>query len=340
MLEARETTCTGYSIMKTGKSAYQAAVVFVLFVASLFIGQAHAESRQLAYLVSDKRIPFWDIMARGIQAQAGELGYSVKVFSADNRAKTELQNTATVLKQEVDGIILSPTNSSAAVTILKLAGQAEVPVVVADIGADTDNYLSYIQSDNYQGAFDLGRILAKRLKNKGWQQGRVGIVAIPQSRDNGKARTRGFLDALAEHRIKVADIHQQSDFSYRETYDYTSGLIARHPDLRAVWLQGSNRYQAALDAINDAGKSDEILLICFDAEPEFIEMIETGALVGAGMQQPFLMGRLAVRSLDRHFQGETVDPQQQVGVLAVSNRNLNTLLPIIQRNVLGQEAAE
>ena len=322
--------------MKAGKLAGWAAIVFVLCVTSLLTTRAQADTKNLAYLVSDDRIPFWNIMASGIKSQAEQFGYTVSVHSADNQAKTELQNTANALKQQVDGIILSPTNSSAAVTVLKLAGQAGIPVVVADIGADTDNYLSYIRSDNYQGAFDLGQILVSALQQKHWNNGQVGIIAIPQSRANGKARTRGFLDALAKADIQVADIHQQSDFSYRETYDYTSQLINQHPDLRAIWLQGSNRYQAALDAIAKAGKTDDILLICFDAEPEFIDMIEAGDLVAAGMQQPFVMGQLAVESLHTHWQGKPVDRLQQVEVLAVSPDNLERLLPTIRRNVLGQ----
>ena len=221
--------------------------------------------------------------------------------------------------------------------MLKLAERAGIPVVVSDIGADRDNYVSYIKSNNYQGAYDLGEILASALMQKRWQSGTVGIIAIPQKRDNGKARTRGFLDALEERGIRSAGLVQQSDFSYRETYDFTRQLIAQNPDLRALWLQGSDRYQAALNGIADSGKTGEILLICFDAEPEFIDMIADGRLVGAGMQQPFLMGEKAVDTMDLYLQGQNVKKVQQVDVLPVSNRNLDQWMPLIMRNVLGQQ---
>lgn len=299
-----------------------------------------AGERKLAYLVSDSRIPFWDIMARGIRDRASGLGYELTLHSANNTAKSELEATVAVIRQGVDGIILSPTNSSAAVTILKLAEQANIPVVISDIGANADNYVSYIESDNSQGAYDLGNILASALHDKGWSNGTVGIVAIPQKRANGKARTEGFLRALEEQRIKSAGIYQQSDFSYHETYEFTRRLIQDHPHLRAVWLQGSDRYQGALDAIAEAGKSGEILLICFDAEPEFIEMIESGVLVGAGMQQPFLMGEKAVDTMHRRLTGQAVEKVQRVPVLPVSGQNLQELLPVIHRNVLGKMPRE
>ncbi|KXS52984.1 substrate-binding domain-containing protein [Marinobacter persicus] len=309
--------------------------VFPLFVVLLFVSKVHGAEKHLAYLVPDARIPFWNIMADGIRHEAAELDYRISVYSAENQAKKELEFTARAIREEVDGIILSPTNSSAAVTVLKLAEQAGIPMVISDIGADSDNYVSYIQSNNYQGAYDLGEMLALKMEDKGWSNGTVGIIAIPQKRDNGKARTRGFLNALEEQGIGSAGIFQQSDFSYRETYDFTRKLIARHADLRAIWLQGSNRYQAALDAMADAGKADQLLLICFDAEPEFLDMIAGGELVGAGMQQPFLMGEKAVDTMDLHLHGRKVKKVQQVDVLPVSGRNLDQWLPLIMRNVLG-----
>jgi len=322
--------------MKASLASRPSVVFFLFLVLSGLVFKAHGAEKHLAYLVPDARIPFWNIMANGVRHEAAELDYRVTVYSAENQAKKELEFTAQAIRDQVDGIILSPTNSSAAVTVLKLAERAGIPVVVSDIGADTDNYVSYIKSDNYQGAYDLGEILAFALMQKGWQSGTVGIIAIPQKRDNGKARTRGFLDALEEYNIRSAGLVQQSDFSYRETYDFTRHLIARNPDLRALWLQGSDRYQAALNGIADSGKTGEILLICFDAEPEFIDMSANGRLVGAGMQQPFLMGEKAVDTMDLHLQGRHVKKVQQVDVLPVSSRNLDQWMPLIVRNVLGQ----
>lgn len=299
---------------------------------------AAAQERTLAYLVPDIRIPFWDIMARGIHQKATELGYELSVHSADNLSRRELEATVAAIDSGVDGIILSPTQSSAAVTVLKLAEQAGIPVVVSDIGAKSDNYVSYIESDNDQGAYNLGELLVAALDEKGWMDGTVGIVAIPQKRANGKARTEGFLRALEEHGVSTAGIYQQADFSYRETYEFSRRLIQDNPQLRAIWLQGSNRYRGALDAIWESGKTGQILLICFDAEPEFLAMIRSGDLVAAGMQQPFLMGETAVEAMHRHLSGASVEKFQRLPVLPVHRGNLEQLLPTIQRNVLGNRS--
>jgi ribose transport system substrate-binding protein len=296
---------------------------------------AQAADGRLVYLVSDLRIPFWDIMWRGIRQRAQDLDYTIEVHSAENDAKRELQHTVAAIRAGVDGIVLSPTNSSAAVTVLKLAGQAGIPVVIADIGAESEDYVSYIASDNFAGSYDLGRILVDALQDKGWTDGSVGIIAIPQKRANGQARTAGFIKALKEQGVKGNDIFQQVDFSYQETRDFARRLIDENDDLRAIWLQGSDRYRGALDALHESGKQDQVLLICFDAEPEFLELIPQGVLVGAGMQQPFLMGEQAVTQLVDHLQGKTVAREVLSPVLAISAKNIDDNMRRIRRNVLG-----
>lgn len=300
------------------------------------VGLKAAEKPRLVYLVSDLRIPFWSILAKGVRAEALERGYEVSVLSAKNQARQELTNLASALKQEAEGLIISPTNSSACVTLLDLAEKAGVPVVIADIGTEAGEYVSYISSDNRQGAYQIGKVLVSALKRRGWQKGKVGIVAIPQTRANGRMRTEGFLRALEEGGIGSADLSQQVNFSHAETLAQVGHMLELHRDLRAVWLQGSDRYQAALEAIKQAGREGEVLLVTFDAEPEFLELIPQGVLVGAAMQQPYLMGEVAVKSLDRHLNGESVPKKQQLPILAVSKDNIAEQRSAIIRNVLGR----
>jgi len=290
---------------------------------------------RLVYLVSDLRIPFWDIMARGIKRKAVELGYSIDVISANNSARDELAATAKALRNKVDGIIVSPTTSSACATILKLANRANIPVVISDIGTDAGNYVSYISSNNRDGAYQIGKVLSAKLKSSGSSPGRVGIIAIPQKRLNGQARTAGFMQAMDEAGIRGVGLLQQVTFSDQETYELSRQLIKNNTDLAAIWLQGSNRYQAALRAIKDSNKQGEIALITFDAEPEFLQLIPQGVLVGAAMQQPFLMGEKAVINIHRFLNAEPVEKNLQLPILAISAENIGKKLPTIKRNVLG-----
>ncbi|MEN8304260.1 MAG: substrate-binding domain-containing protein, partial [Campylobacterota bacterium] len=172
-------------------------------------------------------------------------------------------------------------------------------------------------------------------KNKNIKNGSVGIVAIPQKRKNGQLRTQGFLKALKENNYKAGGLLEQIDFSCDETYRLTEELLSKNKSIKAIWLQGSDRYKAALRAINDLELKKDVSLITFDAEPEFLELIPKGVLIASGMQQPFLMGTKAIESLDKHLKGKKVQKIKQLDVLTVSTDNIKNNITNIQRNVFG-----
>ena len=307
-------------------------ILLILLLSSLF--SQNIPTKKLVYIVSDISIPFWEIMSKGIKEEASKVGYSIEVYSSNNSNKTEIENLVKAINNKVDGIVLSPINSSSAVFLLKLAKDANIPVVISDIGTDGGEYLSYISSDNEEGSYRLGKILTSKMKELEIENGTVGIISIPQERANGKARTKGFLKALDESNIKSTGIEQQVNFSYKETFDFSKKLIMNNPDMKALWLQGSDKYQGALDAMAELGKSDEILLICFDSEPEFLQMIPEGKLVGAAMQQPFLMGEKSVEQFYNHFNNIKIEKNIKLEILAVSKENIDTKLKTIKQNVL------
>lgn len=327
-------------ITKTSPSQTANFSIFILLILFFFsITSNHVlannSPKKLVYIVSDTNIPFWDIMGRGIKNSAQSHGYELEIYSSNNHSKRELENTIKAIKNKVTGIIVSPTTSSACATILKLANKANIPVVISDIGTDRGEYLSYISSDNQDGAYKIGLVLGNKLQKLGWQKGKVGIIAIPQKRLNGQARTMGFMRAMKEFGIKGADIKQQVTFSEKETYDLSIELIKKHSDLRAIWLQGSDKYRGALRAIKDSEKKGKILLITFDAEPEFLQLIPNGVLVGSAMQQPYLMGVKAVKVMNDHLNGKKVEKNIQLPILAISTENIIKKTSIIKRNVLG-----
>ncbi|MCT7505876.1 substrate-binding domain-containing protein [Aliarcobacter cryaerophilus] len=316
---------------------FKIMVLLLFFISNLYSNQ----QKKLAYIVSDINIPFWQIISKGIKDKSNELGYEIHIYSSNNLKKNELENLASAISLKIDGLIISPINSSTASTLLEIAKMNKIPTIVADIGSDSQDYLSFISSDNKKGAYELGKILSKYMKSLSWnKEGTVGIIAIPQKRLNGKDRTIGFIQALEEDNIKVSGMYQQVDFSYEETYNYSKKLIDENKNLRAIWLQGSDKYKGALDAIKKANKQNEIALICFDAEPKFLEMIQNGDLVASAMQQPYIIGQEAVVTLNNYFNNKEVKKEQKMEILSISKENIDDKLKIIKLNVLGIKSDE
>jgi len=292
---------------------------------------------KIVYIANDHSIPYWQIMYKGMRSEALSKNYELEIYDAKNQPKKELELIIKAIKEKAKGIIISPSNSSAAVTLLEIAKNANIPVVISDIGSDGGEYVSYISSNNVAGAYDIGTLLSKKMIEKSWQNGRVGIIAIPQKRLNGQQRTTGFMKALQEKEIKGADIKQIQEWTEEETYNFSKDFILKYPELRAIWLQTSNLYKGAIRAIKELKKEKELFLVTFDAEPEFIDLINDGIIIGSGMQQPYIMGKKSARALINHLNGKKVEKNIQVSILTISTENIKENLIAIEHNVLGIE---
>jgi ABC-type sugar transport system substrate-binding protein len=295
-----------------------------------------AEGKHLAYLTPGLDLPFWRILAKGIDDVAKSNGGSSTAYDSHNSAQTQITNAQDAIARKVDGIIISPTDSSTAPAVLAAAGRAGIPVVIADIGTSSGEYVSFIISDNYQGAYGIGQALAKALTAKGWQTGTVGLVTISLARNNGKARTSGFMKAMDEAGIKQAALSQMQTYTSDETFKFVQDMITAHPDMRGLFIQTDQPTLGALRAVQAARKQNDTLIAAFDGIPEFVKLIEDGSIVGSGMQQPYLMGQRSAQAMFDRLAGKTPDKQILVPIEVVTGDNIKQVLPTIQKTVFGE----
>ena len=130
---------------------------------------AQDESYEIAYLTPGLNVPFWKYLSDGIKQAAAAADATIEVTDYDSRndAATQLQNAQDAITRGVDAIIISPTDSSTAPAVLELAEESNVPVIIADIGTDSGEYVSFVISSNEQGAYaltDRGTFLAMQDK--------------------------------------------------------------------------------------------------------------------------------------------------------------------------------
>ena len=299
---------------------------------------ARAQSGDIVYLTPGLDLPFWRYLARGVEAVATANGYGFQALDSANDAQTQLQNAQDAIARGVAGIVISPTDSSTAPSVLTLAENAGIPVVIADIGTNSGTYVSFIISDNYDGAHGTGAALAEALKEKGWEDGTVGIVAISQARLNGQARTKGFKDALSEAGITGdAGLQQMQSYTADETFRFTQDMLTANPDMRGLFVQTDQPAIGALRAIKAARRDGEVLVAAFDGIPEFVPLLQSGELVASGMQQPYLMGETSGQALIDHLAGEEVEEEILVPIVVVTSTNIEEILPTIRQTVFAGE---
>ena len=99
---------------------------------------------------------------------------------------------------------------------LALAARAKIPVVVADIGTNSGEYVSFVISDNYQGAHGVGEALAAYLRHgrPGGVQNRSVFIRVKAPRG---PLTRGAVTQIVAHAGRRAGVEHATPHALRHT---------------------------------------------------------------------------------------------------------------------------
>jgi ribose transport system substrate-binding protein len=295
---------------------------------------AQSTSKELVYITPSLSVSFWRYVATGAEASAKEAGYTLQSLDSNNDAQTQLKNVQDAISRGVAGIIISPTDSSTAPSALKLAEAAGIPVTIADIGTESGEYVAFVGSDNLAGARGIGDATAAKLKEKGWTDGSYGIIGIPQARINGQLRTQGFREAMAAIGMtKEVPMQQMQTFTPDESFRFAQDMLTANPDLRAIFVQSDAQSVGAQSAVKAARRDGDVLVAAFDGTPELLELIKSGAILGSGMQQPYLMGSTAAKALGDHLAGKPVEKKILLPILVGTTDNVDKLKDEIKLNV-------
>src|SRR5215204_1056352 len=112
---------------------------------------------------------FWQSVHAGAEAAGKEANVEIMwkgpAQETDYAGQTNIVEDA--INRRVDGIVLAPTPKDALVPVVERAARERIPVTIFDSGLGTENYVSYVATDNRRGGANAAERLAQRLNGKG-----------------------------------------------------------------------------------------------------------------------------------------------------------------------------
>lgn len=287
------------------------------------------QDANIAYLTPAMSISFWRSLSIGVEDAADGVA-NVTVYDSDNSQSKQLQNAQDAITSGVDGIIISPTDSASAPAVLEIAAEAGVPVVIADIGTESGDYVSFVKTDNEAAAEEAGAYLVEQLQAEGIDSGEVAIIGISQSRQNGKDRTNGFTGPVEAAGYEVVTLLESADYTRSEGLTFTQDLLSGYPDLVGIFTEHDEASQGALTALDGA---ETPLLVGFDGSPDTLQSLKDGTMAAAAMQQPVLMGSASFDAMCSYLDGDDVDEEIAVSTVFVTRENVEDIEAEVQDTV-------
>jgi ribose transport system substrate-binding protein len=256
-------------------------------------------------------------MSKAVQEEASTVGnVKVRVTDANGDATKLTTDVQNLISQKVDGIVISGGPLEAAPAALTAAKQANIPVVMVDRKLGGGDYSSWIGPDNATIGKQDGQYINDRLQGK-------GTVAIirggPADNTIGSGRTNGMLDVLkASPGIKTITAPDFGDWGTDGGVKVAENLLAKYPDLNAIFCENDSMCLGAQKAVKDAGRTDKIFLAAVDGQKEALKQILDGTNYGVtGLNNSDKIGRMGfhriVDILDgKQVEKDTVVPSPQI----------------------------
>lgn len=307
-----------------------AATALVLSLAALpYAGRAQAPAKpyKIVYIQGVTGNPFYMSVTCGGAEAAKRLGVT---FDAQGPAQytpaLQMRVLNAVIAGQPDGIMFTSDDPVALTATLQEAKDRGIKIISIDGDVkDMSVALSNIQSDNYQGGTQAGRILAELIGDKG------KVMALMNSPAANVAQQRlfGFQDEIAKHPgISYLGVQYSNNQTAKAASIITS-TVAANPDLTGVFTITTNNTEGAATGVREAQMEGKIKIVGFDTSDPIVEAIRKGVVSADIVQYPYRVGQLGVEMMVDALQGKPVQRQVSTPFVVATPQNVDT--PEVQK---------
>jgi ribose transport system substrate-binding protein len=234
--------------------------------------------------------PYCSQLYSTYQEQAQILGVSTTILNAQLKPDLQSQQMDQLIAQRPDIIIAIPVDTKALIPGMARAKAAGIPVLDATIKVDDqgDQYvIGYTGIDDVLAGKLSAQVMLDGLKAKNITSGTVAIVAGGAG-GSEVLRTQGFKDEMAASGPGfTVSGPEYTDFTKEQALSKANSIITRTGSgLAGIWAEDDTLVSGVAQAVSDAGKTNDLVVVGMNGNKSGISLIESGHIYGTVLQQP------------------------------------------------------
>ena len=256
-------------------------------------------------------------------AKADAMGdVELTVVDAGGDAAKQLQQVETFISQKVDAIIMQPQEQEACSPAIDKAKAAGIPIINCNSLTITEPD-AYVGSNDSESAEIAMTYIAKQLGGKGnvlMMHGHPGQTAEVK-------RTEGAMDILAQNPDMTLLDEQTADWDRAEAMTLMENWIQAYGDqINAVFCQNDEMALGALNALVQAGKKDNVLVVGVDAIDDALQSVKDGKMDATVYQDCKGQAEGAIEAAYKLAKGESVEKEILIPFILVTTENVDEYL--------------
>jgi ribose transport system substrate-binding protein len=257
----------------------------------------------------------------------------LRVAEGTNDANLQISQVEGFINDDVDAIVLLPTDGAALTEVAIQAMEAGIPVINVDREfSSTFASRVTILGDNYGMGVSAGTYVCEEVgDNPDAVVAEIaGVDSLPLTQD----RSRGFADALDDCGLEVTN-RVAADFTVQGGEAAASQLLASAPQIDALWNHDDDQGVGVLAAIDAAGR-DEFIMVGGAGSANAMREIESGdSVLKATVIYPSTQAADGIRLARLLVQGKAMSDLVEIEVPnrivlnapVVTSENVDQFLP-------------
>lgn len=277
--------------------------------------------KKIGLVIKNETDPFWIDYINGLKDACDEFGFEYTLFSNEKETDIEdqLELCSTVLSQGFDLIVVAPLDSTAIAPFILECNNADVPVFVIDTAADEDACAQlgatvdyFVTGEDYLG----GKMAAQMLVDALNGEGEIAILEGMSGSSTAAAIQEGHMEIFDQYPgIKIAT-SETANWARSEGYDVTTNILAAHPNIKGLIAANDEMAQGAIQAIEAAGLTGEIIVVTLNYTQDCIDTMKSGQLYGTVDKGPYRQGYQAITRANDILNGKEIPAKETVPPLA------------------------
>jgi ribose transport system substrate-binding protein len=290
-------------------------------------GQQQPEGLTIAVIPKGTSHVFWQSVHAGAVKASRELGVSIiwrGPLREDDR-DSQVSEVEDFVSRGVSGILLAPLDEVALVGGVESAARNKIPVAIFDSGLKSEQYISFVATDNVKGGRLGGEQLATVLGGKG----KVVLLRYAEGSDSTNKREEGFLAAMKDHPgIEVVSSNQFGGADVETAYKKSESLLSVYKaadnslGIDGIFCPNESTTLGMLRVLEDNSWAGHVHFVGFDASEKLVAGLQGGHIDGLVIQDPFRMGYDGVKTLVAHIKGQPVEKRIDTGVHVATRENM------------------
>ena len=293
------------------------ASVLALSALALGASVAGAQDKRLtiAFIPGIASDPFFLAMEKGARAAAEKMNIELiwQGSASEYSPQTQLPFVDAALAQDIDALILVPTDPDSLQPSVARAEAAGIPVITVDTTVTDQTYLTaHITGDNVDGGKQAAKTLAEQIGGTG----KVFIMSGSPSATTNTLREKGFRDELAANFPNIEIVGRE--YANSQPANATSAIntiLLNHPDLVGIFAIDGTSGTGAIAALRNNNAVGKIKLVGYDAYKAQVEALQEGVFTALVAQQPAKEAELALEYAKAKVLGEGADKIQKSVVI-------------------------